>query len=101
ISYAPKDSQITVEVREAVDWLEVRVTDQGPGVPEQFQQTIFERFKQVDPDGTRKDSGAGLGLAICKKIIEAHNGQIGIESIEGKGSTFWFRIPYEPVAASA
>jgi two-component system sensor histidine kinase VicK len=54
---------------------------------------VFERFKQVkDSDATQK-GGAGLGLAICKSIIEQHNGKIGVESQEGQGSTFWFKLP--------
>ena len=53
----------------------------------------FERFRQVDPSDAREKGGAGLGLAICKAIVEQHGGSIGVESEEGAGSAFWFRLP--------
>jgi signal transduction histidine kinase len=68
---------------------EVRVCDQGPGIPDSYKSSIFDRFQQVQ--GTK--GGSGLGLAICKAIVEGHGGTIGVESEQGKGSTFWFRIP--------
>jgi signal transduction histidine kinase len=54
---------------------------------------IFERFRQVDASDSKSKSGAGLGLAISKAIIDQHGGTIGVESEEGRGSTFWFRVP--------
>ena len=54
---------------------------------------IFDRFQQVDPSDTREKGGVGLGLAIAKGIVEQHDGRIGVESTEGVGSTFSFRIP--------
>jgi PAS domain S-box-containing protein len=91
IKFSPKDSTIRITVAEPKGFVEVRVSDSGPGIPEQHRQAIFERFKQL-PSGKSKDT-SGLGLAICKAIIEEHGGSIGVESEEGKGSTFWFRIP--------
>jgi len=56
------------------------------------RRAIFERFRQVDPSDAREKGGAGLGLAICKSIVEQHGGSIGVESEEGVGSAFWFRL---------
>jgi len=76
----------------------VRVRDQGRGIPPSFREKIFERFRQVEASDARQKGGSGLGLAICKAIIEQHGGSIGVESEEGKGSVFWFRLPGSPRA---
>jgi signal transduction histidine kinase len=81
---------IAVELRES--WVEFRVTDRGRGVPVAHQRTIFERFRQVESSDAREKGGTGLGLAICKSIVERHGGAIGVDSEEGNGSTFWFRV---------
>ncbi|NNG14201.1 MAG: hypothetical protein HKM22_03490 [Gammaproteobacteria bacterium] len=70
------------------------VVDTGIGIPKETQDEIFEKFYQVDATSTREYGGAGLGLAICKRLVEAMSGDIGIESIPGKGSHFWFNLPY-------
>jgi signal transduction histidine kinase len=73
--------------------LEVCVKDQGRGVPAEHQQAIFERFHQVEGTDATEKKGTGLGLPICKQIIEQHGGDIGVRSQPGAGSTFWFTIP--------
>ncbi len=70
------------------------ITDTGVGIPKDKQNEIFEKFYQVDTSSTREHGGAGLGLAICKRLVNAMGGNIGIESLEGKGSHFWFNLPY-------
>jgi len=70
-----------------------KVEDTGSGIPEDQQQQIFEKFKQVDDNQTGKPKGTGLGLPICKEIIEHHKGKIWVESVFGKGSTFIFSLP--------
>lgn len=71
----------------------ISISDTGPGLSEEDQETIFEEFRQADGSSTRKKGGTGLGLSISKKIIEMHKGNIGVESTLGKGSTFWFSLP--------
>jgi two-component system, OmpR family, sensor histidine kinase VicK len=73
--------------------IEFQVQDQGQGIPQDKLESIFERFHQVDSSDARKKGGTGLGLTICRKIIEQHGGKIWAESIEGQGSTFIFTIP--------
>ncbi|HEY9867838.1 MAG TPA: PAS domain-containing sensor histidine kinase, partial [Candidatus Obscuribacterales bacterium] len=92
VKFSPDGATVTVGLVESADWAEIRVTDQGPGIPEAYRQAVFERFQQV-PGSSSKRGGTGLGLPICKAIIEAHGGSIGVESEEGKGSTFWLRVP--------
>jgi signal transduction histidine kinase len=73
--------------------IEFKVADEGRGIPKKFLRAIFERYEQVSKEDAKNARGAGLGLAICKAFVEAHGGSIGVFSEEGKGSTFWFRIP--------
>lgn len=92
--FSPKGAAVSVAVHQTSDGLlEVNVIDKGRGIPEKFKKLLFQRFQQVEAADATKKGGTGLGLAICKGIIEAHNGTIGVESEEGKGSNFWFRIP--------
>ena len=93
IKFSPEQSVVKVSVQESPEWIELRVTDQGRGVPVELRSTIFERFRQVDVGDAREKGGTGLGLPICKLIVEEHGGSIGVEGTNGNGSIFWFRIP--------
>ncbi|MFW6174389.1 MAG: PAS domain S-box protein [Chloroflexota bacterium] len=106
ISNALKYSDGPVEVtcrhdaQEAV--LRTEVTDRGRGVPEEDRERVFEKFFRVTDSGRRSGMGAGLGLAICKAIVEAHGGRIGVNSVPREGSTFWFTLPvYRPASGRA
>jgi two-component system phosphate regulon sensor histidine kinase PhoR len=90
--YAPKEQPITLRSYTQGNFAFVEVTDLGPGIPPEEQAHIFERFyraKRVEQEG----AGIGLGLALAKGIIEAHGGQIGLNSQPGAGTTFWFSVP--------
>jgi len=79
--------------------LEMLICDTGIGIPDEHLERIFDRFHRVDTRLTREVNGLGLGLAICKRIVELHNGLIWAEnSSNGKGSVFHMRLPIDEIA---
>ena len=91
--YAP-GSQIAVASDRRDNVVEIGVQDGGPGIPPEHVPHLFERFYRV-PEQTSNVRGTGLGLYICRKIIEAHSGEIGVESQEGSGTRIFFTLPIE------
>jgi signal transduction histidine kinase len=77
------------------------VRDQGPGIPDDFRDRIFEKFSQADASTTREKGGTGLGLHIARRFIEHMHGRIGYESEPGRGSTFWIELPTAESATAA
>jgi signal transduction histidine kinase len=75
------------------DAVRVAVTDQGPGVPEEFRRRIFQKFAQADGGDARPKGGTGLGLSICKAIVEKLGGSISYRCAPGEGTTFYFDLP--------
>lgn len=93
VKYSPRDSIVSLSVQKRDSDALFKVKDHGRGIPPEFQSKIFEKFQQVEEADSKEKGGKGLGLAICSSIVEAHDGEIGVESAPGEGSTFWFSIP--------
>lgn len=95
IKFAPKDSsiKITCEDQGNLNQIRVSVQDEGPGISEENQTKLFRSFEQVGAHANNMHEGTGLGLAISKALVQLHNGQIGLDSKENEGATFWFTIP--------
>ncbi|MCY9806111.1 cell wall metabolism sensor histidine kinase WalK [Lentilactobacillus senioris] len=98
IKYSPDGSVITCRLYETRNKVILSVSDQGLGIPRKDIPHIFDRFYRVDKARSRKQGGSGLGLAISKEVVEALGGQLWAESVEGRGSTFYIALPYEPLA---
>jgi len=93
IKFSPSGEKIVVTLARRDDLVEIGVKDNGPGVPRELQQQIFGEYKTLAEPALRGEKSTGLGLAIAKKIIEAHGGTITVSSRVGKGSLFTCRIP--------
>lgn len=93
IKFSPEGESVRLLAIDSGNMVEVQVVDKGRGVPESHREAIFERFKQVEAADATEKKGTGLGLPICKLIVESHGGTIGVTSTAGSGSTFWFKIP--------
>lgn len=95
LKYSPEDQPVEVSLRVEGREARVLVRDHGPGVPTSEQERIWERFHRAPGIEVQSSSGVGLGLGlyISRTIIERHHGQVGVESLPGQGSTFWFTLP--------
>jgi PAS domain S-box-containing protein len=93
VKYSPEGGPIIISAQVVDDSLQTSVTDQGIGIDPRHLDSIFDRFYQADSASTRRVGGSGLGLSICKAIVEVHSGEIWVESQPGFGSTFHFTLP--------
>lgn len=93
IKFTPPERRVRLSAEELPNAIEFRVQDEGRGIPKAALSTIFDRFKQVQSADAKDRAGFGLGLAICKALVELHGGDITVASEEGVGTTFSFRIP--------
>jgi PAS domain S-box-containing protein len=94
LKYSMEQSTVVVRIEPSGEhFIRFSIIDSGPGIAEDDQSKLFIRFHRLSQDGQPPTEGAGLGLAICKGIIDAHGGRIGLFSEQGKGATFWFEIP--------
>lgn len=91
VKFSPESTAIRVSANQVGDQIELHVIDSGRGIPKELQATVFERYSQVE--GQDETSGTGLGLSNCKVIVQAHGGELGVNSELGAGSDFWFRLP--------
>lgn len=93
LKFSPPGLAVTIAVAREGDRVVTRVTDRGPGIPAEEQKQLFVEFSKTSVKPARGERSTGLGLAIARKIIESHGGEIGVESAVGEGSTFWFSLP--------
>ncbi len=95
LKYSPADCPVAVGLQVDDQQARVWVRDEGPGLPPQEQERIWERFHRAPGIEVQSGTGVGLGLGlyICRTIIEQHQGQVGVQSAPGQGSTFWFSLP--------
>ncbi len=97
--YSPPQSAIEIDAEivseDPFRWIQISVTDHGKGINPEHLNIIFDEFRQADGSHTREDSGTGLGLALCRHLVELQGGNIRVTSEPGKGSRFYFRIPVE------
>ena len=96
VKYSPDGGVITARLMETKNHVIMSIADQGLGIPRKDISHIFDRFFRVDKARSRKQGGTGLGLAISKEVVNLLGGQIWVDSIEGKGSTFYISLPYVP-----
>jgi PAS domain S-box-containing protein len=100
LNYSPDDQPVWVRLEIVGGAARVAVRDHGPGMSPADQQRVWELFYRAPGGEVQSGSGIGLGLYICRTIIERHGGRVGVESAVGKGSTFWFTLPLDPAASS-
>ena len=94
IKYSKEDSQIVISTsNDSDDHIKVMVEDNGPGISDEDQDYIFGRFFRTASARATDNQGSGLGLAIVKHLVNSLNGEVGIDSVPGKGSVFWFTVP--------
>ncbi len=94
VKFTPAGGRVTLATKNRGAQVEVAVSDTGIGIKQEDFHRIFERFVQVDGSSSREFSGTGLGLSLAKEFVELHGGQIHVESELGRGTRFWFELPY-------
>jgi signal transduction histidine kinase len=95
MKHTPHGNIIKIAVADEGSLFRISVTDRGSGISKEYHHKIFEKFGQVEMEAEGKARSTGLGLTFCKLAVEAHGGEIGVESAPGKGSTFWFTLPVD------
>ena len=106
VKFTPSGGKVALTLAPSIegDWIQVNVTDSGPGMPATEVEKIFDEFYQISQPSHEKTAGVGLGLSICKRLVEMHGGAIWVDSSLGRGSSFHFTVPaaqitsHEPLA---
>ncbi|NUP99043.1 MAG: GAF domain-containing protein [Armatimonadetes bacterium] len=98
VKYSPDGGEVRVAAAVAGHGLRIEVRDAGVGISKEQQEQVFQKFARLQPTDERVRGGRGIGLFVSRAFVEAHGGSIGLESEPGKGSTFWFTVPFHPPA---
>jgi PAS domain S-box-containing protein len=93
VKFSPGGETVTIRIDRLETWVRISVIDRGPGIPASFRERIFQKFAQADSTDSRQKGGSGLGLNICKSIVEGHGGRISYHSEEGRGAQFDVLLP--------
>jgi signal transduction histidine kinase len=93
VKFSPPGSLVQVRAQRQADHWRIEVQDQGPGLTEADRRRLFQDFARLSAQPTGNEKSSGLGLAIARRIVEAHGGRIGADSEPGRGATFWFTLP--------
>jgi signal transduction histidine kinase len=93
VKFSPPGSTVRVSAERILAGWQVNVQDEGPGITEQDRNRLFQDFARLSAKATGGEKSTGLGLAISRRVVEAHGGQIGVNSEPGHGATFWFMLP--------
>ena len=99
--YSPQNGTIGISVQGSDTGVRISVSDQGPGIPEEFHNRLFDKFSQADGSDTRQKGGTGLGLSITRAIVEQMGGQISFTTLQGKGTTFHVDLPLHTASVTA
>lgn len=101
IKYGRPGGHVVISARDADhEWVEIAVRDDGPGLPPEALDRVFERFYRVDKGRSREQGGTGLGLSIVKHIVQSHGGKAWVSSQPGQGATFYFTLPRADAGAA-
>ncbi|MBN1310007.1 MAG: hybrid sensor histidine kinase/response regulator [Anaerolineae bacterium] len=93
IKFSPKGNVVIIRTCVRGSYLRVEIEDHGPGIPAEDRPLLFQEFSMLKKQPDSMEAGSGLGLSIARNLVELHDGQIGVESTVGVGSTFWFELP--------